>query len=196
MTRRLLVALAVVLAGASTACADDVAPAARIGDRTITHDELLDEVDEWAGNTQTQRAEQLAAVAVPAGYAIDPVISILQDRITFEIAGRAFDDLGLVLDDELLAQAASFFFGEDPAAAAAAQAGFSEAYASFYVEGLARGLAVQTELGEEAFAQLILNAGRDVEVNPRYGEWDASRLSIIGPSGPRAAPGSDLFVEL
>lgn len=196
MTRRLIALLALGLAGATTtACADDVAPAARIGDRTITHDELLDEVDEWAANAQTQRAEQLRAVAAPAGYAIDPVISILQDRITFEIAGQAFDELGLVLDDQLVAQAAGFFFGEGPQAEAA-RAGFSEAYADAYVERLARGIAVQTELGEEGFAQLILEGGRDVEVNARYGEWDPSRLSIIGPSGPTAAPGSDAFAAL
>jgi len=179
----------------SAACADDVAPAARIGDRTITTDELLDEVAEWADNDQTQRAQELGAVTTPAGYAIDPVISILQDRITFEIAGQAFDELGLALDDGLLAQASTFFFGEGPQAEAA-RAGFSEGYADRYVEGLARGIAVQTELGEEDFAQMILEGGRDVEVSSRYGEWDASRLTIVAPAGPRAAPGSDAFVEL
>ncbi|MEO6317224.1 MAG: hypothetical protein ABIP36_00425 [Acidimicrobiales bacterium] len=196
MTRRLLAVLAVVLGGSVTACADDVAPAARIGDRTITNDELLDEVDEWAGNDQTPRSQELAATGLPAGYAIDPVISILQTRIAFEIAGQAFDDLGLTLDDETVAEASTFFFGEDPAAAELARAGFSEEYADAYVEGLARGIAVQVELGEEAFGQLILEGGRDVEVNPRYGEWDPSRLSIIGPAGPTAAPGSDAFAEL
>ena len=196
MTRRLLAVLAVVLGIAATACAEDVAPAARIGDRTITNDELLDEVAEWAGNDQTPRSQELAATGLPAGYAMDPVISILQTRIAFEIAGQAFDDLGLALDDQLLEEASAFFFGDDPAAAAAARAGFSETYADQYVEGLARGIAVQVELGEEAFAELILEGGRDVEVNPRYGEWDPSRLSIIGPSGPAAAPGSDAFAEL
>ncbi len=196
MTRRLLAALAVILAGSLvTSCADDVAPAARIGDQTVSDQELLDEVDEWANNDQTQRAQELRAVAAPAGYALEPVISILQDRITFEIAAQAFDELGLELDDALVAEAAAFFFGEGPTAEAA-RAGFSEAYADRYVDGLARGLAVQNELGEEAFAELILESGREVEINPRYGEWDASRLSIVGPSGPRAAPGSDTFAEL
>ncbi len=197
MRRRLLTLVALALLGAlSAACAEDVAPAARIGDRTITEQELLDEVAEWAANEQTQRSVDLRATASSSGYAMGPVVSILQERIVFEVTGPAFDDLGVELDDQMITDALTVLLG-DPSQAESAFAGFSQAYADEYVEELAKGIVVQGQLGDEGFVDLIRDATRDVEVNPRYGTWDPENISIVPPEGPRPAPGAvDPFLGL
>ena len=190
MLRRVLPpAVAVLAALASAGCADDVSPAARVGDRTITTDELLDEVAEWATNDRTTRSEELAATAAPSGYALGPVGGILQERIVLEMVDPVFDDLGLELTEELRQQTLELLVG-DPEQSDAAFEGFSEEYVDRYVDGYAKGLAVQAELGEDAFVDLLQERARDVEVNPRYGTWDPEQVTIVPPEGPRPAPGA------
>jgi hypothetical protein len=184
-----------LVAAMSAGCADDVSPAARVGDDEITTDELLAEVAEWAGNANTPRAEQLAATAAPSGYAISPVIAILQERILLEMLAPAFDDLGLELTPDLRDQALQLL-GVDPSQADALFADFSEDYINSFLDGYAKGIAVQTELGEEGFLELLRESAKDVEVNPRYGTWDPNQLVVVPPEGPRPAPGSALTAEL
>jgi len=188
----LLVAVVAVAVGAG--CADRVAPAARVGDTVVTTDQLLDEVSEWAGNDQTARATELAGSTSEWGYAMAPVVSILHERIILDITATTFDDLGLELTDASRDEALGVLIG-DPTQAEAAFAGFSDEYADRYVDDFAKGVAVQQELGEEEFRAMILDGARDVEVNPRFGTWDAANASIIPPEGPRPAPGTEVLTD-
>ena len=196
MLRRPLALLAVVLAAAIGAgCADDVAPAARVGDRTITTDELLDEVAEWAGNERSPRAEQLASTSSPSGYSMAAVGAILQERILLEMLAPAFDELDMEVTEELRQQALGLL-GVDPSQADEVFDGFSQAYIDGFIDSYAKGIAVQTALGDEQFVALLRESAQDVEIDPRYGTWDPSQLVVVPPEGPRPAPGSALTPEL
>lgn len=185
--------IAVGLIVLASGCASDVAPAARVGDETITTEELFDEVGEWAGNAQTQRSVDLAATESPSGYAMGPVISILHERIIFTITGPAFDEMGLELTDTLRQQALTVILG-DPSQADAAFGAFTDAYAQRYVDDLAKGIAVQEQLGDEGFVDLVREGASDLELNPRFGTWDEANITIVPPEGPQAPSGNDLLV--
>jgi hypothetical protein len=183
-------ALAVV---AGAGCADDVSPAARIGDLKISNDALLDEVAEWVGNPAAIDPATMAD-ASPGTYPLELVRQLLQQRIDFELHRQEFDALGLEVGDEMRQQALSVLFG-DPAAAEGAFAAFSEEFAASFVDDVARQIGVQNELGEDAYVEWRTEtyATADIEINPRYGSWDATAGQITAPSGP--VQPADTFVE-
>lgn len=185
MSRRLLaLAVSALALLASAGCADDVSPAARIGDVKISNDELLDEVAEWVGNPAAIDPATVASTT-PGSYPLELVRQLLQQRLDFELHRQEFEELGLEVDDDLRQQALTVLFG-DPAAADDAFAAFSEAFAASFVDDVARKIGVQTELGEEGYTEWLVDANgeADIEVNPRYGTWDAATGQIIAPSGP------------
>jgi hypothetical protein len=187
--RRLLLTMGAIALTAtlSAGCADSVAPAATAGDVTVTRDELMDEVAEWAGNDATQRAQTL-----PAGthaFQTAGVSEILGERIILEILAAKFDDLGLELTDELR-QAALSTIGIDPSQEDQLLGGFSDEYHQAYLESYAKGVGVQTELGADEFVSFLNAAARDVEVDPRYGTWDPARFTVVPPTPP-SGPSSD-----
>jgi hypothetical protein len=183
---RRLLALAVtalaLLAGAG--CADDVSPAARIGDRKISNDALLDEVAEWVGNPAAIDPATMAD-ASPGTYPLELVRQLLQQRIDFELHHQEFDALGLEVGDEMRQQALVVLFG-DPSAAESAFAAFSKEFAESFVDDVARQIGVQSELGDDGYVEWRTDAyaAADIEINPRYGTWDASTGQITAPSGP------------
>ncbi|MGH9274798.1 MAG: hypothetical protein ACRDZU_09140 [Acidimicrobiales bacterium] len=185
MSRRLLaLAVSALALLVSAGCADDVSPAARIGDVKISNDELLDEVAEWVGNPAAIDPATVASTT-PGSYPLELVRQLLQQRLDFELHRQEFDELGLEVDDDLRQQALTVLFG-DPAAADDAFAAFSEEFAASFVDDVARQIAVQNELGEEGYAawRTAAYGETDIEVNPRYGTWDAATGQIIAPSGP------------
>jgi hypothetical protein len=183
--RRLLVLAVAALALVATAgCADDVSPAARIGDLKITNDELLDEVESWASNPQAVDPATLET-STPGTYPLELVRQLLQQRLDFELHRIEFDALGLELDDELRDQALTTLFG-DPAAAESAFEAFTEEFAAAFVDDVARQIAVQTELGDEGYTEWRTEAytTSEIEVSPRYGSWDGTTGQIVPPEGP------------
>jgi len=173
-----LVAVALVALLGASGCADDVSPAARVGDLTISRDELMDEAAEWAGNPQTARAGTLAAGE--HAYATEPVSQILTERIILDVLGQEFDRRGLepaAREDALLA------IGVDPSQEDQAFGGFSDEYAEAYITAYAKGLAVQSALGDD-FGPFMTDALADVDIDPRFGSWDASTLSVVPPTPP------------
>lgn len=185
MPRRLLaLAVAAFALLASAGCADDVSPAARIGDVTITHDELLDEVAAWVANPQAVDPATLDST-VSGTYPLELVRQLLQQRLDFELHHLEFDALGLELDDTLREQALTTLFG-DPSAAEAAFAAFSEEFAAAFVDDVARQIAVQSQLGDEGYTEWRSDAYStiDIEVSPRYGTWDGTTGQIVPPAGP------------
>lgn len=194
MPRRLLALAVSALALVVTAgCADDVSPAARIGNVKISNDELLDEVAEWVGNPAAIDPATIASTT-PGSYPLELVRQLLQQRVDFELHRREFEALGLEVDDALRDQALTVLFG-DPAAADDAFAAFSEEFAASFVDDVARQIGLQNELGDEGYASWRTDAygEADIEINPRYGSWDGTTGQIVAPSGPAQPATSTTF---
>ena len=171
-------------------CADDVSPAARIGDTKIGNSELLDEVAEWVSNPAAVDPATIADTT-PGSYPLELVRQLLQQRIDFVLHRQEFDTLGLKVDDDLRQQALTVLFG-DPSAADEAFAAFSDDFASAFVDDIARQIAVQNALGDDGYAtwRTKAYAEADIEVSPRYGTWDSSTGQIVAPAGPVQPAGS------
>jgi hypothetical protein len=187
--RRLLAPLAALLAlTIGAGCADDVSPALRVGDATIGNAEFLDELAEWTGNENAVPPEAAVAGA-PGAFPGDLTRQLLTQRIDFEVHGQEFEALGLELDAADREAAVQAIFA-DPTQAEESLAPFSDDFADAFIDDVARQLAVQEALGEqyETWRQQAF-ATTTIEVNPRYGTWDAAAGSITPPAGPRPAPG-------
>lgn len=198
LSRHRLFVGALALLGLLTAgCADDVAPAARVGDSIdISHGALMAEVAEWAGSPTLVSQLQVGdtAGAGDGSYATTFVDFVLTTRISFALHNAQFDALGLELTDQQLADVRSGLFA-DPAASAAVLDELSPDYAEQLVADAARQFAVSDTMADgyqpwqvEAFTST------DIDVDPRYGAWDTQAASVVPPSGPRAAPAGDLLV--
>ena len=186
MPRRVLApaALAFVVLLVASGCADDTAPAARVGDVTITQDELMDEVAEWEGNAATGRATLLRAS--PHAFNTAPVSEILTERVILDVLSAEFDARGLELTEEMR-QGAFTALGIDPSQEEALLGGFSDEYRDAYLDAYAKGVALQSELGQEEFFAVVDGIGDEVEIDPRYGEWDQTQVAVVPPTPPGGA---------
>lgn len=187
MHRRLAVLLAApaLALAAGSGCADEVSPAARVGSIEISDADLMDEVEQWAGNPAAFDQAELQGLN-PGTYPMRLVDVILQQRIDLELHRVEFESLDLELTDELRTGALAQLFQGDVATAQQALEGFSEDYAQRYVDDIGRQLALEQELGSVGYARWRSDAyeAADVEVSPRYGEWDAEAQSVVAPEGP------------
>lgn len=185
MPRRLLAfALAALALLASAGCADDVSPALRVGDTTISNDDFLAEIEEWMGNPVAIDPSTLVTAA-PGAYQGDLVRQLMQQRLDFELARLEFDARGLELTESMREDAILALFG-DPSAADGAFESFSDEFADAFVDDVARQVALQTELGQDGYSQWQSEAytSIDIEVNPRYGRWDDEAFVIVAPDDP------------
>jgi len=187
---RRLFALSLALAALLAAgCTDDVSPAIRVGDATVSNDELLDEIDQWINNPVAVDPGQLTGLT-PGGYPGDLVRQLIRQRIDFMVHEAEFDRLGLEVTEELRDSALVALFG-DPAAAEDAFAAFTDGFASDFTDDVARQIAVQEELGDDGYTAWYADAyaTAEIEVNPRYGTWDAATQTVVAPPGgtPAAA---------
>jgi hypothetical protein len=188
VSRRLLalatVALALLL---SAGCADDVAPAARVGDLRITDDEILDEVEEWAGSPALLQAVQFPSELAEGGgtgtYSTALVDFVLGSRVSFEVHNTEFDGRGLDLTDDLRDSVREELFGPQTPVILDE---LSADYVDRLVDDVARRIALQEELGDQDYDDWLQEAMQDVEVSPRYGTWDAESLQILAPTDPAA----------
>ena len=198
MSRRLLLSLiGVALAGAlgAAGCADDVSPAATVGDATVSDEDLMSEVEAWAGSPSLIQTLQLAEPAsTGSSYSSAFVGDVLEYRIGFEVNNAEFERLGLELSDADRDDVRANLF-QDPALT---QAVLDElgGYGDQLVEDVARSFKLQTELadGYAAWAAEAFPAA-DIEVGPRYGTFDAATGLVDPPEGPATAQ-PDAFVEL
>ncbi len=191
-----LLPVAVLVVALSAGCANDVAPAARIGDSIeISTDDLMAEVAEWAGSPTLVTQLQIATTegAGKGSYATPFVDFLLTTRISFELHNAQFRQLGLKLSDQELADVRSGLFS-DPAVSAAVLDELSADYANRLVADAARQFAVSQAMADGYQAwQVQAFTGTDINVNPRYGSWDAQAASVVPPSGPAPAPAADLL---
>lgn len=194
MLRRLLVLSTALLAGAvGSGCARDVSPAVRVDEVSITDQELMDEVGEWAGNPAAYPPEQLAGFN-PGTYPMELVTAILEQRIDLELHHAEFVARDLELTDEIRTQAVGELFQGDLQGAQQALGGFSDEYEQEYIDGISEQLAVQLALGAEYPTwQLESRRAADIEVSSRYGSWNGTDGSITPPEGPRQPNGGDVL---
>ena len=135
-----------------------------------------------AGRRPGQLADQTPGT-YPHGARCD---ALIQQRIDIELHDQEFEELDLELDDEACGAGARPALPGDLALAEQALAGFSEEFATRCVDDVARQIAVQTELGDEATARGGPGPPEaDIEVSPRYGSWDPDdRPGRSPPDGP------------
>jgi hypothetical protein len=175
--------VAVLLGGTTAGCSSSVSPALEVGGTRISNDDFLDEVEEWAGNPSAVNPDDLADQP-PGTFPQQLVAQVLQQRIELELHNLEFEELGLEIDDELRQEALIGLFG-DAATAEEALGGFSDAFATSYLDDEVRRNAVQTALGPD-YPTWRDEAVRttDISVNSRYGTWDADTATVVAPEGP------------
>jgi len=200
LTRRLpILVLATALAAVlATGCAKEAA-AARVGDDTISNQDLMDEVKALYDNdalwAQSQGGRAGLKGEAKGSYAQSFVAGVLQQRITFKLLGHLFDKEGDKLTGSLRDQAREELvtnqFGQ----------AFNELpkdYRDSLTDDYAKVIALQTKLGASKFNTAVedLIETTDVKVNSRYGHWDADtfrnapdKLAIVPPAGATKAGG-------
>jgi hypothetical protein len=179
-----------VLALAATGCADDVSPAARVGDITITHDELMAEVEQWA---RSPRLVELVTQGQAAGgsgrFNTALVTVVLQNRIALEVYRSELEERGLEVDQVVVSRLRTQLF-QSPADTAQVLDELDAGFAEELLDDIAAQITLQSELGDGA-TEFVRTAFADVEVSPRYGSWDAGSGFVVPPEGPREAPSDE-----
>ena len=184
MSRRLPLLVAPLVALVLNAgCASSVSPAVEVGGTKISNDDFLDEVEEWAGNAAAVNPDDLADQP-PGTYPQLLVGQVLQQRIELELHRLEFEALDLEVDEELRQGTVTSLFGNEEMAEQAL-GGFSDGFADAYLDDEARRIAVQQALGEEypTWRDEALRTTK-IEVNSRYGSWDADQGLVVAPEGP------------
>lgn len=172
-----------------------MSPAARVGDHTVSADDLLDEVDRWASSPTLLQQLQVASVqgAGEGSYDTGFVDFVLSNRISFELHNEQFDALGLQLSEQELGDVRAGIF-PDPATSQAVLSELGRAYGERLVADVARQFAVSQSMGPEyqdwRFEALTTT---DIEVSPRYGRWESTSGQVVPPDGPLPAPGAQPF---
>lgn len=184
MPRRLALSLVALAALAAAACGDGSTVAIRVGDTEVSEEELLDDLEEFAGNPDFVRMETAAASGAD-GYTTDFVTIAVGDRVFRELNNAEFEARGLELDDSAREQARSILVGDEPGAGDALGA-FSDEFSRQYVDDVARQLVLQRELGEQGYGAWLNEAltSADVEVASRFGSWDEATGRAVPPEGP------------
>lgn len=197
MRRRLLTASLVLALGVGVGgCADDVAPAARVGDITVSEDDFLAEVEAWAGSPTLlgalQVEQQVGAIDGDGlgGHSMGFVDLVLSYRVNFELHNDEFEARDLELSREELETTRATLLGD---ATEAVLDELGDDYADRFVADVARLTRLQQELGQVDYEGFITEAFArpDIEVNPRYGVWDPGAQGVVPPEGPRQAPSED-----
>lgn len=194
-TRRLpalLIAAAAVVSLSATGCATEAA-AARVGDSSISPEDLMSEVEAMAENESVLQAFGVPADRV-AGEA-DADTSYSQPFVGYVLTNRIVN----LLFEELMADRDLTVRDQDEAAA---EQQMSQAFGSSagklpegFRKQLTADLAISARLAEEfgddeEGQQDLLSAVQkqatktDVEVSSKYGSWDEVNLQIVPPEGP------------
>jgi hypothetical protein len=193
LNRRLAALLAAVaVAGlAATGCAEQSA-AIRVDDATVSRSDFEDQLDLVHDNEGFRDAlfggvtqDQLRAADDPPGiYRQEFVGALASLHVQFLVVERILDNEGLEVSDDARDQAEGLFEG-------AAGEGVPEDVLDQFVEGIAGSATVQEELAGEdldAALQRVMDEST-IELDSRYGTWDADQFTVIPPDGP--AGGSD-----
>ncbi|MGE3620261.1 MAG: hypothetical protein AB7L84_07355 [Acidimicrobiia bacterium] len=190
MLRRLAPALLAGLLVTAAAC-DGTTPAVRVDGSSVSEADLLDQVEQWAGNEAglSQLLQVSPTGRTPGGYSTDLVT-----------ATASLNVLSLLMDDELERQGIELT-QEDVAGAREALApsaevadqlleGFSAEQREWVLRFVAAQVTLLDELGEQGFGDWAATAygEADIEVSSRFGSWSAADRRVVAPVGPTRVP--------
>jgi len=201
--RRLLLPLAAAgLAGLlASGCAKQSA-AVRVGDESVSQQELFDELElivtDDAFRTITFGPEDRTPLASlqgtlgPESYSQFMIGAVVTQRVEYLVAGDVLEDNGIEITKQDRAPI------EDAIDKALKRAGgkgtrsLPPAYKEDLVEGLTRLQVLRQELGDDEFQRQMSDAltSAHVEIASHFGTWDPDRGGVVPPSGPLPAPGS------
>jgi hypothetical protein len=184
--QRLLVPLALAALLLATGCTEAVSPGLRVGDATVSHDEMLDEIGQWADNRALAGQFGNVSGPSPGSYSTEIAAAVIGYRIQRELIDAEVRRRDLDATDAQVDEARELVFGPDPALAAELEDGFSDAYAERLVQDASRQLALFEELGEDGFVEWISESTEEtrIEVSSRFGRWDDASRQVLPPTGP------------
>lgn len=169
-------------------CGSDQAAALRVGDQTFSNSEIEDDLDAYAENELINPDGDAFRGATAESFDQAMVSQVLEQRLIFTLEEQIFDDEGLSLDDEARQAAVDSLSPEEQQMIT----GFPDDYREWLVDGFARRVVLQDELGADELNQALVALADevDIEVSSRFGSWDADAYSVVPPDGPADAPGA------
>jgi hypothetical protein len=193
LVRRLtsVLALAAVAGLAASGCASQ-AVGVRVGDNTYSQADMVDELDAYGENEALfQNEEQAASIRgeLADSYSQDFVGELLRQRVTFMIAEQLFEESDLELTEQDRQDAEGQLRSQ---LGPEAVEGFPDDYRERFVDDVARLNLVAGDLGQEGFNEALVEVARttEIEISPRFGDWDEDQLDIVAPEGSTPAPGA------
>jgi hypothetical protein len=175
--RPTLLLAAVAAAGLAGAGCSEQSAALRVGDTTVSQSDFEDELDGFA---ELQGAEGVRGDARDS-YTQEFVGAVLGQRIEFILAEQLFDEQGLDLTEDDIAETAG--------QAGDQLDGMPRDLRDSLIEDVARRSLLVNELGQEEYSRALTDAAdsTDIEVNSHYGSWDTEEYTVVPPEGPAGA---------
>jgi hypothetical protein len=178
-TRRRLTLLvaAIAAAGLVGAGCSEQSAALRVGDTTVSQSDFEDELDAFAG---LEGAEGVRGDARDS-YTQEFVGAVLEQRIGFILTEQVFDEQGLELTEDDIAQTAAQVGGQLD--------GMPRDLRDSLIEDVARQSRLANELGQEEYGSALTDAAQstNIDVSTRYGSWDTEEFTVVPPEGPVGA---------
>ncbi|MDQ2750143.1 MAG: hypothetical protein M3Y44_11570 [Actinomycetota bacterium] len=186
-----LTAATALAMGALSGCDSKVGQAAIVGDQRISESDLGKYLSPQGANAS------VLAAASKAGQTVTPKTEVVQILVQQELFQRALAKNGGVPTKGELAtlhdQAAATFLGATQKGAdldsflkgAQGNYGYGAAYAAQLLRTVELEAALAVKIKAQSLADLTAAVDKlklKVEVNPRYGKWDAKTLTLGGPS--------------
>ena len=196
LARRLvLVAVALLTAACSLTGTGDPATAATVGDRSIP----AAEIDENLASIRDSAAFRQQAQGDASGrFVIDAQTQIVTTFIRSEILDLLAEERDITVSEEEVAQArdelAGQLGGPEAFRERIAEQGLSEAFVLQQLRDQQTQALLQDDIGaSEDLATFVRDEMSDVEieVNPRYGQWDDASLSVAPYDPLRGGGGAE-----
>jgi hypothetical protein len=175
--RLTLLVAAIAAAGLVGAGCSEQSAALRVGDTTVSRSDFEDELDAFAG---LEGAEGVRGDARDS-YNQEFVGAVLEQRIGFILTERLFDEQGLELTEDDIAQTAAQVSDQLD--------GMPRDLRDSLIEDVARQSRLANELGQEEFSRALTDAveSTDIDVSTHYGAWDSEQFTVVPPEGPAGA---------
>ncbi|HEY8523567.1 MAG TPA: hypothetical protein VIL48_01300 [Acidimicrobiales bacterium] len=191
LARRLtpVLALAAVAGLAASGCASQ-AVGVRVGDTTLSQADVMDELDAWANNEALFPPGQPMVIEGDAvgSYSQEFVGDVLLQRIRSLVAEQILEERGLEVTDADRADAERALL--DSGFQGGALDGFTDDYRARLIDDQAYLNVLAEELGPQGANEALAEAAAttEIEVNPRFGDWDEDELAVAPPAGPTPRP--------
>jgi hypothetical protein len=172
-----LLVAAIAAAGLVGAGCSEQSAALRVGDTTVSQSDFEDELDAFAGLEGAQGVRGDARDS----YNQEFVGAVLEQRIGFILTEQLFDEQGLELTDDDIAQT--------DAQVGRQLDGMPRDLRDSLIEDVARQSRLTNELGQEAYGRALTDAvgSTDIDVSTHYGSWDSDEFTVVPPEGPAGA---------